>query len=228
MGPERRGGDLPLSTPSHPRSLAALSLTASTWKDSLLILVYPSFTIPFATWLLMGFFNTIPQELEDAALIHGVSGPKGRLPDRPSHLPPGDPDARHLCLLALRERVHLRVHVHLELRAANGLRGCSELGTVRGDVFFCSCSWPAALIPTIPLALLYNAFLDPLHQGLYRRGISLENRAEGLPVAEVLDELEDRGSTLTRRPDEARHSRRDFAVWMFRRPVRQGPRVSMA
>src|SRR5437867_250803 len=44
-------------------------------KDSLLslILVYPSFTIPFATWLLMGFFKTIPQELEDAALIDGCS-----------------------------------------------------------------------------------------------------------------------------------------------------------
>ncbi|MGI8973100.1 MAG: carbohydrate ABC transporter permease, partial [Gaiella sp.] len=38
-----------------------------------LILVYPSFTIPFATWLLMGFFKTIPQELEDAALVDGCS-----------------------------------------------------------------------------------------------------------------------------------------------------------
>src|SRR6266705_3294183 len=38
-----------------------------------LIVVYPSFTIPFAVWLLMGFFKTIPQELEDAALIDGCS-----------------------------------------------------------------------------------------------------------------------------------------------------------
>src|SRR5665213_132834 len=38
-----------------------------------LILVYPSFTIPFSTWLLMGFFKTIPPELEDAALIDGCS-----------------------------------------------------------------------------------------------------------------------------------------------------------
>ena len=38
-----------------------------------LVLVYPSFTIPFAIWLLMGFFKTIPQELEDAALIDGCS-----------------------------------------------------------------------------------------------------------------------------------------------------------
>ena len=38
-----------------------------------LVVVYPSFTIPFAIWLLMGFFKTIPQELEDAALVDGCS-----------------------------------------------------------------------------------------------------------------------------------------------------------
>ena len=38
-----------------------------------LILVYPGFTIPFATWLLMGFFKSIPPELEDAALVDGAS-----------------------------------------------------------------------------------------------------------------------------------------------------------
>src|SRR5206468_9467560 len=37
------------------------------------ILVYPSFTVPFSTWLLMGFFKTIPPELEDAALVDGAS-----------------------------------------------------------------------------------------------------------------------------------------------------------
>jgi len=44
-------------------------------QDTLLslILVYPSFTVPFSTWLLMGFFKTIPQELEDAAQIDGAS-----------------------------------------------------------------------------------------------------------------------------------------------------------
>jgi multiple sugar transport system permease protein len=52
---------LPLS-----RLVAELGLRDSLWA---LILVYPSFTVPFATWLLMGFFKTIPQELEDAALV---------------------------------------------------------------------------------------------------------------------------------------------------------------
>src|SRR5437763_4803775 len=42
-------------------------------KLTALILVYPSFTVPFSTWLLMGFFKSIPQELEDAARIDGAS-----------------------------------------------------------------------------------------------------------------------------------------------------------
>src|SRR6266550_2711665 len=56
---------LPLS-----RVIAKLGLGDRLWA---LILVYPSFTIPFAIWLLMGFFKAIPQELEDAALIDGCS-----------------------------------------------------------------------------------------------------------------------------------------------------------
>src|SRR3954469_10817444 len=47
-----------------------LHLSDRLWS---LIVIYPSFTIPFAIWLLMGFFKSIPQELEDAALIDGCS-----------------------------------------------------------------------------------------------------------------------------------------------------------
>ena len=38
-----------------------------------LIVAYPTFAIPFCTWLLMGFFKTIPVELDDAALIDGCT-----------------------------------------------------------------------------------------------------------------------------------------------------------
>ena len=56
---------LPLS-----RLVTQLDLKDSLWS---LILVYPSFSVPFASWLLMGFFKTIPQELEEAALMDGAS-----------------------------------------------------------------------------------------------------------------------------------------------------------
>ena len=56
---------LPLS-----RIIAELGLQNSMWS---LVLVYPTFTIPFCTWLLMGFFKTLPVEIEEAAIVDGCS-----------------------------------------------------------------------------------------------------------------------------------------------------------
>src|SRR5437762_5298508 len=52
------------------RLIADLGLQDSLWS---LVVVYPSFTVPFSIWLLMGFFKSIPVELEDAARIDGCS-----------------------------------------------------------------------------------------------------------------------------------------------------------
>src|SRR5258708_25977271 len=52
------------------RVIAYLGLQDSLWA---LILVYPSFTVPFSIWLLMGFFKAIPRELEDAAMVDGLT-----------------------------------------------------------------------------------------------------------------------------------------------------------
>ena len=56
---------LPLS-----RVIAGLGLQNSMWS---LVLVYPTFTIPFCTWLLMGFFKTMPPEIEEAAIVDGCT-----------------------------------------------------------------------------------------------------------------------------------------------------------
>src|SRR5690349_1424901 len=52
------------------RVIANLGLQDTLWA---LILVYPSFTVPFSIWLLMGFFKSIPKELEDAAMVDGLT-----------------------------------------------------------------------------------------------------------------------------------------------------------
>src|SRR5262249_53332614 len=47
-----------------------LGLQDTIWS---LVLVYPSVTVPFSVWLLMGFFKSIPKELEDAAMVDGLT-----------------------------------------------------------------------------------------------------------------------------------------------------------
>jgi multiple sugar transport system permease protein len=62
-----------------PPSILFIPLAAMVYKLNLfdtrlaLILTYPTFLIPFCTWLLMGYFKSIPIELEECALIDGAS-----------------------------------------------------------------------------------------------------------------------------------------------------------
>jgi multiple sugar transport system permease protein len=50
------------------RIVATLSPQDTLWA---LVVVYPSFTIPFCVWLLMGFFKSIPKDIEEAAMVDG-------------------------------------------------------------------------------------------------------------------------------------------------------------
>jgi len=148
---------LPLS-----RVIAELGL-----QDSLtsLMLVYPSFTIPFATWLLMGFFKTIPRDLEDAALVDGTSrlGALWRVV-LPISLPGILTVVIFTFSLAFNEFVYALSFISSSTNKTVAIGVPTEL--VRGDVFFWQGLLAAALIPSIPIALLYNAFLDRFIAGL--------------------------------------------------------------
>jgi ABC-type sugar transport system permease subunit len=50
--------------------LSQLRLINTHWA---LLVTYPSFVLPFATWLMMGYYRSIPEELEDAAMIDGCN-----------------------------------------------------------------------------------------------------------------------------------------------------------
>jgi multiple sugar transport system permease protein len=147
---------LPLS-----RVIAELNLTDTLWS---LILVYPSFTIPFSTWLLMGFFKTIPQELEDAARVDGCSRLRTlwRIV-----FPISIPGILTVVIFSFSLCVNEFIYA-FTLTSSSEHRTISagvpnEL--IRGDVFFWQSLMAATLIPSIPLALLYNAFLDRFIKG---------------------------------------------------------------
>jgi multiple sugar transport system permease protein len=142
---------LPLS-----RVIAKLGLSDRLWA---LILVYPSFTIPFAIWLLMGFFKAIPQELEDAALMDGCSrlGALVRVV-----LPVSVPGLITVVIftfsLVINEFVYAITFISSSTNRTLTVGVPTDL--IRGDLF----NWPgimaAILLPSIPLALVYNAFLN--------------------------------------------------------------------
>jgi len=129
-----------------------------------LILVYPGFTIPFSTWLLMGFFRTIPRDLEDAARVDGAS----RLRTLVSVIfPISVPGILTVVIfsfsLVMNEFVYAVSFITVSTSKTLSTGIYTEL--IRGDVFYWGALMAATLIPSIPLALLYNAFLDRFIQG---------------------------------------------------------------
>jgi multiple sugar transport system permease protein len=142
---------LPLS-----RVIAELGLQDSLFS---LILVYPSFTIPFATWLLMGFFKSIPPELEDAARVDGASRVKTLLR---IVFPISLPGLLTVVIFSFSLCVNEFVYALAFITASDSKTISTGIYTelIRGDVFFWGALMAATLIPSIPLALLYNTFLD--------------------------------------------------------------------
>jgi multiple sugar transport system permease protein len=130
-------------------------------QDSLggLILVYPSFTVPFATWLLMGFFKTIPNELEDAARIDGASrlGTLFRVV-----FPISVPGILTVVIFSFSLVVNEFVYAFTFISSSSERTVSTGVYTdlIRGDLPQWGAIMVAALIPSIPLALLYNTFLD--------------------------------------------------------------------
>ena len=147
---------LPLS-----RLITNLDLKDSLWS---LILVYPSFTIPFATWLLMGFFKTIPPELEEAALVDGASRLKAiyRIV-----LPVSLPGILTVVIFAFSLCVNEFIYAFTFISSSEQRTVSAGIPNdlIRGDVFFWQSLMAATLIPAIPLALLYNLFLDRFIKG---------------------------------------------------------------
>src|SRR5215210_7007759 len=124
-----------------------------------LILVYPSFTVPFSTWLLMGFFKTIPPELEDAALIDGASRLMALVRVVfPISLPGILTVVIFSFSLVVNEFIYAVTFISTSHVRTISAGVPTEL--IRGDVFYWGALMAAALIPSIPLALLYNVFLD--------------------------------------------------------------------
>ena len=143
------------------RVVAILNLQDSLWS---LIVVYPTFTVPFATWLLMGFFKSIPRDLEDAAMVDGLSRFSAFLkvvvPVSFSGLVTVSIFA---FTLVLQEFVYALTFLSSVSKQTVGVG--VPIYLIRGDVFYWGELMAACLFACVPVAFLYNLFLDRLIQG---------------------------------------------------------------
>ena len=138
------------------RIVSALGLQDSLWS---LVLVYPSFTVPFCTWLLMGFFKVIPADLEEAAMIDGLSRlgafVKVVLPMSVSGL---------LTVVIFTFTLVMQEFVYglTFITASSNFTISVGVPTflVRGDVYFWGSLMGACFIASVPIAILYNSFVD--------------------------------------------------------------------
>ncbi len=122
------------------RVVVNLNLDDSLWS---LVLVYPSFTVPFSAWLMMGFFKAIPKDIEEAAMIDGCS----------------------------RFGAFIKIVVPISL---SGILTVAIFSSVRnltvgvgvptflvhGDVYFWGSLMAGCFIASVPIAILYNFFVD--------------------------------------------------------------------
>jgi multiple sugar transport system permease protein len=138
------------------RVVAILGLQDTIWS---VVLVYPSFTIPFSIWLLMGFFKSIPKELEDAAMVDGLSrfGAFVKLV-----VPISTSGILTVVIftftLVTQEFVYALTFISPESQQMVGVG--VPIFLVRGDVYFWGSLMAACLITSLPIAFLYNIFLD--------------------------------------------------------------------
>ena len=133
-----------------------LGLQDTIWS---LVLVYPSVTVPFSIWLLMGFFKSIPRELEDAAMVDGLTrfGAFIKMVV-PISLSGILTVVIFTFTLVTQEYVYALTFISPESQQMVGVG--IPIFLVRGDVYFWGSLMAACLIASLPMAFIYNLFLD--------------------------------------------------------------------
>lgn len=130
-------------------------------NDSLwaLILTYPTFLIPFCTWLMMGYFRTIPRELEECAQIDGATRVQAMVRIVFPVAMPGILSAGIFAFThAWNEFIYALVFLSSATNKTVPVGVVSEL--VRGDTFFWGPLMAGALLGSVPVAFIYSFFVE--------------------------------------------------------------------
>ena len=130
-----------------------------------LILTYPTFLIPFCTWLMMGYFKTIPKELEECARIDGATRWQAMVYIILPIALPGILSAGIFAFtLSWNEFIYALVFLSSPEQKTVPVGVTSEL--IRGDVFYWGSLMAGALLGSIPVAFVYSFFVEHYVAGM--------------------------------------------------------------
>ena len=139
-----------------------LGLADSKWA---LVVTYPTFLVPFCTWLLMGYFRTVPKEVEECAMVDGATRIQAlwRIV-LPIAIPGLVCAALFAFTLSWNEFIYALTFTSSseEITASVGIT--SEL--IRGDIYFWGSLMAGAVLGSVPIVVLYVFFLDYYVSGL--------------------------------------------------------------
>ena len=130
-----------------------------------LVIVYPSFTVPFCTWLLMGYFRTVPKEVEECAMVDGAT----RLQALwrivlPIAVPGLVCAALFAFTLSWNEFIYALTFTSSSEQITASVGVTTEL--IRGDIYYWGSLMAGAVLASVPIVILYVFFLDYYVSGL--------------------------------------------------------------
>jgi multiple sugar transport system permease protein len=144
-----------------------LGLADSRWS---LIVTYPTFLVPFCTWLLLGYFRTVPQEIEECAMVDGCTRFQALLR---IVLPVAVPGIICAVLFAFtiswNEFIYALTFISSTAQKTATVGVTAEL--IRGDIFYWGSLMAGAVLGSIPIVLVYVFFMDYYVSGLTQGAI---------------------------------------------------------
>jgi multiple sugar transport system permease protein len=129
------------------------------------ILTYPTMLVPFCAWLLLGYFKTVPKELEGAARIDGASRVQTMWMIFLPLCTPGFISAG-IFAFTLSQNEFLYALIFLTKSTVRTVPVGVIAELIRGDVFYWGQLMAGALLGSIPVALIYSFFVEHYVAGL--------------------------------------------------------------
>jgi len=139
-----------------------LGISDTIWA---LIVTYPTFLVPFSTWLLMGYFRTVPREIEECALVDGASRMQTLVRIVLPMAVPGIVCAALFGFtLTWNEFIYALTFVSQTANKTAVVGVTADL--IRGDIYYWGSLMAGAVLASVPIVICYVFFLDYYVSGL--------------------------------------------------------------